>query len=114
MLDEFLDNGESILIHCLAGAHRAGTMGVLFIMGKMKTNSKDAIQFAKRLRPLINPIHRLQTYLERVDTAVQQLNDLGAIAETSRWYRPELAQTEEQEKVLEKVNEADKENDKTQ
>src|SRR3989338_2043595 len=31
-VEEGLNNGESVLVHCLAGAHRAGTTGVCLLM----------------------------------------------------------------------------------
>jgi protein tyrosine/serine phosphatase len=32
-----LERGESVLIHCLAGAHRAGTSFVVFLLGPVLT-----------------------------------------------------------------------------
>lgn len=86
-IDEDLADGRSVLIHCLAGAHRAGTTGVLFIMGKMKVDSDEGKRIAKKLRGIINPIGRLVTLLEWVDEAVIGLNRSKKINKSSRWYR---------------------------
>ena len=39
--------GKNVLIHCLAGAHRAGTSGVAWLMYKDKLTVGDAIKKAK-------------------------------------------------------------------
>ena len=44
------------MVHCLAGAHRAGTTGVLLIMHKTGLGAAEATKAAKQLRPAINPI----------------------------------------------------------
>jgi protein-tyrosine phosphatase len=31
-IDEALNKGENVMVHCLAGAHRAGTTGVSYMM----------------------------------------------------------------------------------
>lgn len=51
-----LKRGECVLVHCLAGAHRAGTMGILTLMHFQGMAGSDAIKLAKKLRPVIEPI----------------------------------------------------------
>ncbi len=55
ILDAIL-KGENVLIHCLAGAHRAGTMGIISLMFFCSLNKVEATKAAQRLRPVINPI----------------------------------------------------------
>ena len=55
-IDKATAEGRSVLIHCLAGAHRAGTTGVAFLMHATGLSDTDAISAAKRLRPMIDPI----------------------------------------------------------
>jgi protein-tyrosine phosphatase len=31
-IDEALESGKNVMVHCLAGAHRAGTTGVSYMM----------------------------------------------------------------------------------
>lgn len=62
-VDGALAKGESVLVHCLAGAHRAGTTGCLLLMYKHKLGAQDAIKAAKSLRPIINPIGGLPGFL---------------------------------------------------
>ena len=50
-------------MHCLAGAHRAGTTGCLLLMHKEGLSAADAVKAAKQLRPVINPIGSLPTLL---------------------------------------------------
>ena len=62
-----LAKGESVLIHCLVGAHRAGTTGILCLMHFMGMNCKEAIKEAKRRRSLIDPIIDFPELLRRCD-----------------------------------------------
>ena len=62
-VDGALAQGESVLVHCLAGAHRAGTTGCLLLMHKHGFGAQDAILAAKSLRPIINPIGSLPGFL---------------------------------------------------
>lgn len=48
--------GNNVLIHCLAGAHRAGTTGVLTLMYFLKLSADEALKMATSIRPVINPI----------------------------------------------------------
>jgi len=57
------EGGGKVLIHCFAGAHRAGTTGVAFLMHMEKLNADDAIATAQCLRPVIDPKSYDQLYL---------------------------------------------------
>ena len=63
-VDAALAAGGSVLVHCLAGAHRAGTTGCLLLMHKHGWGAKDAVAAAKQLRPVINPIGSLPGLLK--------------------------------------------------
>ena len=64
-----LDEGRNVLVHCLAGAHRAGTTGVSFMMREGRYNADTAIRLAKALRPVIDPFGSLLELLERLERA---------------------------------------------
>lgn len=67
-IDSHIREGRSVLIHCLAGAHRAGTVGVAWLMIQTGMGVTDAIATAKTCRPIINPFGTLLgllNYLER-------------------------------------------------
>eukprot|EP01032_Pedospumella_encystans_P019823 gene19823-22532_t len=70
---DFIENaiarGESVLIHCLAGAHRAGTTGVACLIHFAGMNVPTAIAVAKQLRPIIDPIGQLPEFLKRLKQA---------------------------------------------
>ena len=55
-VDSALAKGENVLVHCLAGAHRAGTTGILLLMNKSGLGAEEATHAAKTLRSAINPI----------------------------------------------------------
>lgn len=54
-IGQAVDEGGSVLIHCFAGAHRAGTTGVAWLMHAEGLNSADAIAAAQRRRSVIDP-----------------------------------------------------------
>ena len=69
-VDAALKSGRSILVHCLAGAHRAGTTGVLLLMRYSGMNDvEQAIFAAKKLRRIIDPIGMLPELLKRYSQA---------------------------------------------
>jgi len=45
-----------VIIHCLAGAHRAGTAGVACLMHLADLDRATATTIAQTARPAINPI----------------------------------------------------------
>jgi hypothetical protein len=68
-VDSKLGAGESVLIHCLAGAHRAGTAGTACLMHLCAIDSRTAVPMAKKLRPAIDPIGSFPDLLARLDAA---------------------------------------------
>ncbi|EKX45897.1 hypothetical protein GUITHDRAFT_152598 [Guillardia theta CCMP2712] len=66
---EALAAGKNVLIHCLAGAHRAGTTGCALLMHFGGLDTKAAIAVAKRLRPVIDPIGTLPELLKKIEKA---------------------------------------------
>jgi predicted protein tyrosine phosphatase len=66
-VDGCLAKGENVLVHCLAGAHRAGTTGVLLLMQKTGMPAAEATKAAKVLRPAINPIGDFPLLLQRFE-----------------------------------------------
>jgi predicted protein tyrosine phosphatase len=63
-VDAALADGGGVLVHCLAGAHRAGTTGCLLLMYKQQLSAAKAVMAAKQLRPVINPIGSLPRLLQ--------------------------------------------------
>ena len=64
--------GENVLIHCLAGAHRAGTMGIISLMFFASLHLKEAVPTAQRLRPVINPIGMFPQLLDKMQAAIDK------------------------------------------
>jgi protein-tyrosine phosphatase len=46
-IDEALNKGENVMVHCLAGAHRAGTTGVSYMMKAGQLSFPQALKIAK-------------------------------------------------------------------
>jgi predicted protein tyrosine phosphatase len=79
-IDSALGRGQSVLVHCLAGAHRAGTTGVACIMHYGRVHDVAlATAAARRLRPIIDPIGRLPDFLRRL-VRVEQASAAQAAA----------------------------------
>lgn len=68
-IDEAIERGENVLVHCLAGAHRAGTTGCACLMHYASMDVPTAISTAKSLRPIIDPIGQLPEFLHRFKRA---------------------------------------------
>lgn len=71
-LDRELGQGNSVLIHCLAGAHRAGTAGIASLMHLCDMDSKEATNAAQKLRPAINPIGDFPALLALLEKGMKQ------------------------------------------
>lgn len=55
-VDRALQQGQSVLVHCRAGAHRAGTTGVILLMHYGHLSSEAALHWAQKRRKIISPI----------------------------------------------------------
>ena len=56
-IDQGLAKGESVLIHCAAGMHRAGGVSVAYCMHRKRMNYHQALTYAKSKRGVIDPYH---------------------------------------------------------
>lgn len=66
-IDTALSSGGNVLVHCLAGAHRAGTLGVAYLMYKSGMGVDEALRTAKVARPVIGPFGRLMEFLRGLE-----------------------------------------------
>merc|ERR1712062_170172 len=66
-ISDVIHRGESVLVHCLAGAHRAGTTGIICLMHFRGMNSTTAISLAQTKRPIIDPIGDFRQLLSNCD-----------------------------------------------
>jgi len=55
-IDQVMEKGGNVLIHCLAGAHRAGTTACAWIIYASNLAASEAIKLAKSRRSAIDPI----------------------------------------------------------
>ena len=75
-LFDFLDSAvaeeKPVLIHCLAGAHRAGTVGVASLMHLSAIDRATALRVAQTARPAIDPMGHptLARVLRRLEGAM--------------------------------------------
>mmetsp|Transcript_6754 Transcript_6754/g.11876 ORF Transcript_6754/g.11876 Transcript_6754/m.11876 type:complete len:262 (-) Transcript_6754:118-903(-) len=94
-----LQAGHSILLHCLAGAHRAGTAGIACLMFLEALNSEDAVLLAKKRRPIINPIagfpelllmleRTMETQPNQLELAIEEASQMGFSEAAKRWSIP--------------------------
>ena len=66
-VDGAISHGDSVLVHCLAGAHRAGTTGCALLIHYRQLDHQTAIRTAKALRPIIDPICDFPKLLRRIE-----------------------------------------------
>ena len=75
-VDEQVEAGHSVMIHCLAGAHRAGTTGTAYVMHAAKIyDHKKAIKMCQMCRFIIDPIHGMKDLLRLLGKAMQERAD---------------------------------------
>mmetsp|Transcript_4098 Transcript_4098/g.3551 ORF Transcript_4098/g.3551 Transcript_4098/m.3551 type:complete len:88 (+) Transcript_4098:323-586(+) len=71
------------MIHCLAGAHRAGTATTAWLMYAHKMTFKDAIKLAKSKRSCIDPIGDFSEVLQVLEEAMKS----GSIEELRKNFK---------------------------
>ena len=76
-LDKALGEGKNVMVHCLAGAHRAGTTGVSYMMKEGRMRYADAVRVAKQQRPAVDPISTLKDSLHKLEWAYEKLGHLN-------------------------------------
>lgn len=59
-IDSCLERGENVMVHCMAGAHRAGTTGVSYLMKAAKMPYQEARKAARICRRIIDPFGMLE------------------------------------------------------
>lgn len=69
-VDVELAAGQNVLIHCLAGAHRAGSAGIACLMHRCKLSFADATALAQTARPAIQPIGGFPRLLGALEAAL--------------------------------------------
>jgi len=57
------------MVHCLAGAHRAGTTGVSYVMKAAGLSFKDALKITQQRRPIVQPIGGFDELLRNLEAA---------------------------------------------
>ena len=69
-VDKNLSSGHNVMVHCLAGAHRAGTAGIAYLMHACKLNRIKATAMAKAARPIIDPIYDFKELLKVLESGL--------------------------------------------
>ena len=83
-LDKALGEGKNVMVHCLAGAHRAGTTGVSYMMKEGQMRYADAVRVAKQQRPAVDPISSLKDSLHKLEWAYEKLGHFKTNAVKSK------------------------------
>ena len=72
-IDQAMETGQNVMVHCLAGAHRAGTTGVSYMMKAGRMSYTEALRVAKKQRPVVDPMGHLETVLLKLEWAYKVL-----------------------------------------
>lgn len=101
---EGLRDGQNVYVHCLAGAHRAGTATIGMLMMLCNWEVQEAVSAAKLLRPAISPIGgfpELLSFLAKArrgrDQTLPSIYAEGAVAEVQEAPAVEEAQVAQEE-----------------
>jgi len=70
-VDARLNKGHNVMVHCLAGAHRAGTAGTAYVMYKGGLDKKSALTAVQACRPFVDPIYDFKDLLEILEVALR-------------------------------------------
>ena len=68
-IDESLEKGQNVMVHCMAGAHRAGAAGVSYMMKAGRISFEEALKTARACRGVIDPFGDLAELLTRLQAA---------------------------------------------
>lgn len=79
-----LEQGNSVLLHCVAGAHRAGTCGIACLMHLSGMDAARATIHAKARRQVIDPIFDLASLLQMIQLAIKELHMEEAIRQAEK------------------------------
>ena len=78
-VDKCMEDGKSVLVHCFAGAHRAGTAGIGYYMwrkslenGGTKVDHLRCIADVKQIRPIVNPIGQFTPLLAKLERGINK------------------------------------------
>ena len=71
-VEKALKEGKNVMVHCLAGAHRAGTSGISMVMYLMKLSAPQAVMFVKERRPIVDPIGSFPDLLGKLERALNE------------------------------------------
>lgn len=82
-IDSSMQRGENVLVHCYAGAHRAGTVGIAFLMHAGRLRLHEALRVAQRCRPIVNPFARLLKLLHMLEKALEDAGHYDNIGSAS-------------------------------
>mmetsp|Transcript_2345 Transcript_2345/g.3946 ORF Transcript_2345/g.3946 Transcript_2345/m.3946 type:complete len:210 (-) Transcript_2345:149-778(-) len=80
-IEENISAGRSVLVHCLAGAHRAGTCAVAYLMYKANLGVDEAIAVAKKCRPVIGPFATLLALLRYLELDLERKRKVDEMME---------------------------------
>ena len=73
-IEKTINRGENVLIHCLAGAHRAGTTSIICLMHFNDLKAGKATKLAKSIRPVIDPISDFPRLLDLFEQYRRNVN----------------------------------------
>ena len=71
-IEKVMKEGRNVLIHCLAGAHRAGTTGCAWLLYANNLSVEDAIKLGKAKRDAIDPIGNFPELLEALRNGLNE------------------------------------------
>lgn len=68
IMDQYIENGKNVLVHCNMGVSRSGTLAVAYLMKTLHISSKDAWKLAKKSRSAIRPNEGFMKQLQEFES----------------------------------------------
>ena len=69
LMDEHIENGKNVLVHCNMGVSRSGTIAVAYLMKTLHISAKDAWELARKSRGAIRPNEGFMKQLRQFEAA---------------------------------------------
>jgi protein-tyrosine phosphatase len=73
---EFIENGQTVFLHCHAGVSRSASVTIAYLMWKERLKFNDAKEFVKTRRPSIFPNSGFETQLTKFEMSLINNNFL--------------------------------------
>merc|ERR1712062_362157 len=84
IMDQYIQNGKNVLVHCNMGVSRSGTIAVAYLMKTLQISRKDALKLAKKWRKAIRPNEGFIKQLDEFEKKCVVQQDADAVEDDAK------------------------------